>query len=896
MRQIQQDFWTKMSKHYQWLTVMLLLFCLYLPAHAQIRSMTPMSGSMLDNNDTSKNITKSNQDTTIAIGDTILSDSAKVQDVESRLGIKISKDALEYKVEGQARDSMVVDAVNNRYDMYGDVSVKYNDLNLNAGRINFVQKTHILTASPERDTAGRIVSNQKFNQASQEFTYDSIQYNFDSKRAIVKNAKSQYGEGYIRSEQIKRNADETIYGFKNGYTTCDLDTPHFSIRSRKIKVVPGKIVASGPANLELQHVPTPLWLPFGVFPISEKQRSGFIIPSYTMEENRGIGLQRGGYYFALSDYFTLTTQFDIFSKGSWGFLGRLDYAKRYHYNGSLQVGYNYTKSGEIYESSGGIGRDFSIVLNHSQDAKARPGTTLSASVNIATQNYNKLNGADAMQMLNNSFSSSISYSKNWVGKPYSLSAALRHSQNTNSGQFSVTLPDINFAITQITPFQRKNPTTSTPRWYEKISASYNLRAVNEWNFYDSTFSWKSISFDDFNNGIIQNLNVTAAYNVLRFFNLSFSMPYTEYWNTKKVIRSYNSSSESIDTAINSGFFTSRSFNIGSSLSTRIYGVKMFKKGKLMGIRHVITPQVGFTYTPGFGQDPFNYMYYTALDPNYAAQYYSPYIGPYSPIGGPSNGRASGAITFGLQNNLQMKVRTKDSTGSKNISLLDAFSINSQYNLFADSLNLSPIAMRAQTTILKIINISGSANFEAYKRVRGVPTREFLINTGRGLLDFRNASLAVGFSYRGQKKNEKQQNDSVKNNDQVKSLLGNGGIDDYYDFNVPWNVSVNYSLSAGKRYLPSKDMDSLAIQHALMFTGGLNLTDRWQLNVQSGYNFTLNEIGLTSINISRDLHCWQMSLNLVPFGQFRSFNFLLQVKSSVLQDLKLVRRKTYLDNK
>lgn len=889
-------------RHYRLPVVMLVSFLLHQNSFAQqvINGIDSAQTDTLSTNfSDSLKITNADSlaaDTGIAVNDTA-SDSAKIKNKENALGIKISKDALDEKVTSTARDSMVIDVPKSVYDMYGDVEVKYGELDLKGGRVNYEQKTNIIKASPERDTTGKIISAQEFTQAQENFTYDSLQYNFVSKRAIVKNAKSKYGEGFVQSQQVKRNADQSIYGWKNSYTTCDLDTPHFAIRARKIKVVPNKLIASGPANLEIQDVPTPLWLPFGIFPISEKQHSGFILPSYTLENERGLGLQRGGYYFAISDQIGVITQFDIFSKGSWGFLGRTDYARRYHYSGNLQIGYNYTKTGETYEPSASISRDFNITFTHQQDAKARPGTSFGASVNITTRNYNKLNGVDALQMLNNTFSSSISYSKNWIGKPYSFTAALRHSQNTQTGEVNVTLPEINFAVAQLTPFQRKNQ-SGTPKWYERISASYNLRAVNNWDFIDSTFSFSKINLSDFNNGIVQNASINAAYNIFRFVNLSFNVPYTEYWNTKQVYMHYDSTlheGRNIDTVIKEGFFTSRSFSLNTSLSTRLYGMMMFKKGKIMGIRHVLTPSIGFSYQPGFANSPYNYFYQTQLGPDYPYDYQTPYASPFSPIGGPGNPLPVGAITFGIQNNLQMKVRSKDSTGNKNISLLDAFSINSSYNLFADSCNLSPFVVRAQTSILKIFNISGGATFDPYKRVKGIQTAAYLVNSGGGLLDFRNAQLAVGFDLKGDKKNKDQQNDSLNTNDQTQRLLNNGGIDDYYDFNVPWNITINYSLNASKNYYSLREIDSIALTHSLIFSGGFNLTERWQVNFQSGYNFTNNQIGLTSINISRDLHCWQMSLNLVPFGQYRSFNFLLQVKSSVLQDLKLIRRKTYLDN-
>lgn len=878
------------KKYYRAVPVMLvLLLCTFL-SHAQLSPAVPLSPDKGQENpaDTLQVDSLGNTDSAAA-------DSIKVKNKETQLGIKISKNGLDSKITATTRDSMIIDVPAKVYHMYGDVQIHYSDIGLKGGVVQYDQASHTITSSPQYDTTGKKLSVQEFSEGSQTSTYDSMKYNFESKRAIVRNAKSQYGEGFVISQQVKHNADGSIYGWKNGYTTCDLDTPHFAIRARRIKVVPGKIIASGPANLEIENIPTPLFVPFGIFPIGQSNHSGFMLPSYTLEEQRGLGLQRGGYYFSINDHLGVVTQFDIFSKGSWAFLGTANYANRYHYNGSIQIGYNFTKRGEVYEPDGSISRDFSIAIHHQQDAKANPGSSFSADVNIvSSKNYNLLNGIDAMQMLNNNFSSSISYAKTWTGRPYSFTAALRHNQNTQTGQVDVTLPDVSFAVSQFTPFQRKIA-SGTPRWYEKISASYNIRMVNEWSFFDSTFNINKINLSDFNNGIVQNASISASYNLLRFFNLSLSVPYTEYWNTKQVFTDYNSTTDRIDTTFNTGFFASRSFSFVSSVSTRLYGVKMFRKGKVAGIRHVLTPQVGFTYQPGFANAPFYYLYKHVLAQYSPADYTSPYIGPYSPVGGPSPALPNGAITFGIQNNVQMKVRTNDSAGTKNISLLDAFSINSSYNMFADSCKLQPIIMSMQTSILNVLKLSGGARFDTYRWYNNTRTSQLLANSGGGLIDFRSGNLSLGFDYRAEKKNQEQQEDSAKSNDETHRLLNNGGIDDYYDFSIPWNINVSYSFNANKYFNKYLDRDTLALTQSMMVTGSLNLTPRMQVNVQSGYNFTTKEIGLTSINISRDLHCWMMSLNLVPFGPYRSFNFLLQVKASVLQDLKLIRRKTYLDN-
>ena len=830
--------------------------------------------------------------------DSAKADSMSVENKEKALGIKIAPDALPAAVTTAAKDSALLDMQNNMFYLYGEAKAGYQDVAVKSGKIIFDQKNNTLLAEPDLDTAGKKISLQEFKQGEEVFTYDTLKYNFKSKRAVVRNARSQYGEGFVISQQVKRNADESIYGFRSLYTTCNLEHPHFGIRAKKIKVIPGRVIASGPANLEIMDVPTPLFLPFGMFPIKQGERSGFIMPTYTLEERRGLGLQRGGYYFALNDYLGVITQFDIFSKGSWGFYSTAQYNKRYQYNGNLSINYAYSKTGEVYDPQSLISKDFQVTWSHQVDPKSRPGTTFSASVNVGTNSYNQLNGLTASTVLNNQYSSSISYSKTWVGKPYSLNVSLRHSQSTQTGLVTVGLPEINFNLGQFSPFQRKTM-TGAPRWYEKISASYSVGAVNRWNFYDSTLALNNIAFNDFDNAIKHTASIQANYNVFRFFTWNINIPYNEYWNTKELYRNYNPVTNKLDSIQKTGFFATRDFNVTTSLSTRIYGLKLFKKGKIAGLRHVMTPTIGATYQPGFANAPFNYFYETQLAKDALATFESPYYA--TPFGGPQNRFNQGSINFGLQNTLQMKVRTKDSTGgnsTKNISLIDGLSVNGSYNLFADSNKMSDISMAFRTSVLQIFNISASALFDPYRYNGTQRTREYLVNTGGGLAEFTAGNVAVGITLSGKKKNEEQQEKEIGKDGEAKRLLSNGGYDDYYDFNIPWNLNINAGISAGRTRREQGLSDTVIFRPNLTFNGGFNLTERWKVNVNSGLSFeslSKADIGYTQIDISRDLHCWQMSLNLVPFGAYRSFHFTLQVKASILQDLKLTRRKAYQDN-
>jgi len=834
-------------------------------------------------------------------GDSSKPKEATVEAKEQELGIKIAKDALPSVVNTTAKDSAVLNVKDKVFYLYGDAKANYEDLEIKSGVLVFYQKTNMLWAIPILDTAGKKISVQEFKQGDQTFTYDTLRYNFQSKRAIVRNAHSKYGDGFVISQQVKRNPDGSIFGYKSVYTTCDLDHPHFGIQAKRIKVIPNRVIASGPANLEVMDIPTPLFFPFGMFPIKQGQHSGFILPTYNLDNNRGIGLQNLGYYFAMGDHVGWATYMDFFSKGSWATRNNVQYANKYHYSGNFQINYSYTTAGSTgYGETAPVGgtKDFNVVWSHTVDPKATPNTTFGASVNFGTQSYNKINQIDYLSKVQNSYASSISYGKTWQGKPYSLSIAARHSQNTNSGALSITLPTINFNLGQFSPFQRK-VMIGTPRWYEKITVSYAVTGENQYNTYDSLFSLKKLGLNDMSNAINHTANISATYNVLRFFNWNISLPYNEYWNTKQYfLYPHTDGSGRVDSVVKTGFFATRSTSLSTGLSTRIYGMKMFKNGKIAGIRHVMSPRIGLSYTPGYAHAPFNYLY-QAKDIAGRPGYYSPY--QFSPLSGPPvTPEPAGSVTFGLDNNLQIKVRNKDSSGNastKNISLIDNFTINGFYNMFADSCNLSNINMAFSTNILNKINISASGVFTPYVYVGARQTRQYLLSAGRGLAQINSANVNFSMNFAGDKKNEKEQEDAKKNNDEVNRLLSNGGYNNYYDFNIPWNLSISGGLNFGRFYNAAAGATDNYVKWTpnMIIRGGFNLTERWKVNADVPLSFPdgFKKVSIPGANlaISRDLHCWQMSLNLVPFGTYRSFSFLLQVKSSVLQDLKLTRKTT-----
>lgn len=813
---------------------------------------------------------------------------------QSAADIPLSPDALTAVVTAEATDSSVMDIKHKKFHLFGDAKIQYDDMQLDAGEVTYYQSTNSVSAAPTYDSAGKAIKLPSFKQGSETFTYDTLQYNFLSKRAIVRNARAQHGEGYVYSEQIKRNPDQSIYGWKNIYTTCALEKPHFGIRAKRIKIIPNRIIASGSANFVIEDVPTPLVLPFGIFPITERQRSGFVLPTYTLEERRGIGLVNGGYYLYLNDYVDLLVQANIFTKGSYSVSGISNYTKRYRYNGGLSLSYANNKTGESYEPGSSQQKDFRINWRHATDAKARPGINFSATVDLGTNSYYSNNSYNPNQILQNNYLSTISFAKNWIGKPYSLTVNASYNQNTATNQVNFRLPEVNFYVAQFNPLQRK-AAIGTPKWYEKITASYSFSAINEVTYLDSNFSFRGFAFQNFKNGFKHAIPLSASYNVWRYLNLSFSAPYTEYWFTQRNYRHYNIFDDKVDTVKQRGFYTARDFNVSVNMSTRIYGQKMFKKGsKIMGIRHVLTPNIGFTYVPDFAARPFGYYYQTQLDGNGVPVYLSPYEG--SVIGIPGQGqygRYASNINFGLNNNLQLKARSKkDTTGmGKNITLIDGFSITSAYNIAADSFNWQMLNMDFRTTIANNLSLSAGASFDPYDYDYPPHRRskKLLYENGKGLVRFRNARLSLTASLRSTNKPP-----GVPNDRNPLSPMQPVGYSEYVDFNIPWNVNISYSLDLSKNPLTTRAADTLLLTQNTVFSGDVNITARWKLVLSSGYNFTTKQLQFTSIDIYRDLHCFEMHLQAFPFGARKSFNFTLNAKASVLQDLRLIRRRDYRD--
>ncbi|WP_148707402.1 putative LPS assembly protein LptD [Chitinophaga skermanii] len=820
---------------------------------------------------------------------------------------KMSADSLDARVTFKATDSIVLRFKEKRFYLYNNADVKYKDIHLTAARMNFSQETGILEAMNVTDSTGKKQGRPILNSGDQETESDTIRYSFISQKAKIFHTKAVYGEGFVHSEQIKKSPDNTIFGFRNGYTTCNLDTPHFAFRARKIKVIPDKIIVSGPANLEIEGIPTPLFIPFAIFPITQGQRSGILPPQYTVNQQKGIGLENGGYYLGLGEHLDLTMRGAIYSYGSWGLTLSPTYRKRYKYNGGFNIAVATTRIGDKeVKQDFSNSRDFRVTWNHSMDSKARPGTNFSANVNFGTSTYNTYNTYDYATRLNNMMSSSIAYSKSWAGKPYNLTVSMNHSQNTSTRDVVITLPEASFTVNTLYPFQ-KNGVSGTPKWFEKIGVAYNLNARNTASFKDSLFG-KEGMLKNMQTGIQHQIPISFSIPITKNITMSPSVNYGERWYTKRIVRTYDSLNNKIDTAYQGGFYRLQEMSVGVSLATAVYGMYSFgKNSKVTKIRHVMRPTVGMNYSPDFGS---KYYYNLRIDTGNTARAFQRVSYFDGSVYGTPAAQAFGGISFGLDNNLEMKVKSKkDSTGERKVKLLDGFGFNGSYNLVVDSFKLSTINFYARTNLFDKVNISATANVDPYQYDslgRRTPTYAWKGGKGFNIGRLTDVTVSMSTSFQSgdkkskQKEQQKQDIETEQTSDaqmqaqqrQLEMVRRNPG--EYVDFDIPWRLDLSYSLNMSKSRTSDYRRDTTIFNQYLSFNGDFSLTPKWKVGLNSGFDFINKRIAYTTMYISRDMHCWQMSINLVPFGSFRQFSITINPKAGILRDLRINRTRQFQD--
>jgi len=789
-----------------------------------------------------------------------------------------SSDALDSKVDYQASDSMRFDMKSKKIYLYGSADVKYDKIHLTADYIEINWGNNVVHAEGRPDSTGKIKGEPVFDEGSQTFNADKIDYNFKSKKGKISGVFTKQGDGFLHGEQVKKNEKDEFY-VKNGkYTTCDLpDHPHFFINASKIKVIPNDKIVSGPANLVIEDVPTPLVVPFGLFPNSTTRKSGILFPQYGDSPALGFFLTDGGYYFGINDYIDASIRGDIYSRGSWGVKSGISYNNRYHYNGNLDLRYSNILQGDPELLGSRVSKDFFVNWKHSQDAKARPNSRFSASVQAGTSNYNALNSQNAATIVANTFQSSISYYKSFVKLPININVSAGHSQNTATKIITLSAPEFQLNTNRLFPAKRKK-VIGTERWYEKIGVTYTMQSRNSITIADSLIGrpgWLS----KFNNGVQHTLPISTSLQVLKYFTVTPSVNFLMRNYFSSIDKQFDTTSNSILIDTLRQFKTLAEYNFSTSITTRVYS--FLKLGKNT-IRNVMNPQVSFRLQPDFGTQR------QLIDPstNSVLQLWSPFEqGLY---GQPTVGR-QGTIGFNVNNNIEGKFKSKrDTTGTglKKVVILDALNFGTSYNLAADSLNWAPINIAARTKLFKKLDVVYSSNYDFYaiNPNNNLRVNKFQFNESGQLLRMLSSSLALTTSLASKKKTNKT---TQKGTPEEMAAINRNPLN-YYDFDIPWrlNLSYIYGITASGNELKRNQI--------LNFNGDVSITQKWKLGFNSGYDFKQKEFTFTSIDIVRDLHCWEMRFNWIPFGFRKSYSFTIQVKSAMLQDLKMNRRRQWFD--
>ena len=838
-----------------------------------------------------------------------------------------------------ASDSLVYDAKNKVAHLYGTAQVKYENMDLASDRISMdIDKSNVKAMGTADSTAeGGIKGKPVFKMGSDEYDTDTIKFNFKSKKALINNVYTEQQDGFLSGMRSKRDSSGVIYLQHGRYTTCDDPHPDFYISLSRAKVRPGKDVVFGPAYLVVCDVPMPFAIPYGFFPFTKSYSSGFIMPTYGDESDRGFYLRDGGYYFAINDKWDLKLLGEIYTKGSWGLSAASNYRKRYKYSGSFYFSYQDTKTGDKGMPDFAEQESFKLQWSHRQDSKANPYSSLSASVNFASTSYerNNLNSLyNPQSMTQSTRTSSVNWSTNFSSIGMSLTATTNLSQNMRDSSLAVTLPDLNINIARFYPFRRKKM-VGDERWYEKIALSYTGHVSNSISTKEDLL-FKSNLIKDWRNGWEHRIPVSANFTLFKYINISPNFSFTDRMYTNKVTKSWDEQKQVEVADTTYGFHNVYNWNMSISASTKLYGFwvpnrKLFGD-KIQAIRHVLSPSVSFSYAPDFGASRYGYWdtyQKTDANGNVSLVSYSPYQN--SLFGVPGKGK-QGSISFTLGNNLEMKVKSdKDSTGFKKISLIDAFDINMSYNTAAKVRPWSDLGIDLRLKWWKNYTYSMHAVFATYAYEldeQGNPYVGTHTEWGKGRFGrFQGMSQNFSFTLTPEKLKklfgggDDSDNDNSRNRDDdegvdtgietnidedmeagkhgAKKKGGKAKTDDdgYMAFNMPWSLSVGYGITMREDTRREKFNESTMrypykFTQTLNFSGNVRISDGWNISFSSGYDFENKAMSMTTASLQRDLHCFNMSCSVV-LAPYTSYNFTFRCNASTLTDaLKYDKRSGY----
>jgi len=859
------------------LLILTIVFMAVKPVNAQVKTVA---------------VTKFLQtDTSVKKADTLLSKSKR-----------ISKDSIDTPVNYTAADSGVMIMSTKEFFLYGKAKTVYKTSELEAATIVYDQQSQNIKAYGAKDTLGTPQSNPKFQESGMVSTNDSIYFNMKSGKGLTRNTNFQQGEIYVNAKTMKKVNKEEAFAWKARFTTCNLDEPHFAFRTNKLKIINDKIGVSGPAFPEFEGVPFPIGIPFGIFPLTKGRHSGLMAPAFTTSEDFGLGFEGLGYYKVLTENFDATVRSNIYSYGGWSANLNSKYIVRYKYIGNFNLSMQNTKllnrnTSVLNEYTGS--KTFMINWSHSMDSRALPGTNFSANVNFGSTKYNKSLLNNPYQNYQNQISSSISYNKIWDNK-YNLSVNLNHSQNNNLGLVNMSLPNINFNALTIYPFQKKDQ-IGAGKWYEKLGIGYNGSFQNQFSFYDTAFNMRRL-LDTMQWGATHSIPISLSLPSLGPVTISPSIGFEEKWFGAENTKTWNSKLNKVDTSLSRGFYRAPHIGFGLGASTRVFGTYKFKDDYVKAIRHEIRPSLSLNYTPDLAA---NYHYTAQVDSTGRKYRFSKFDG--GALGGAYSEGTFGGLSFGVDNLLEMKVKDKGDSSSeeekfKKVKLIEGFGFNSNYNFLADSFALGTFNFYARTVLFNNLNITSSFTLDPYANDKqGFRVNKLDIDPAKFKFgNITSGGIAISTSFKSKSKDEKASKskeipiDPFMTPDEQQRQLQyvKANPSEYTDFNIPWSLSFSYSFQF-TRVLKS-DFSGYKLQtfSSLNFNGDFSLTPKWKVGGTGYVDVAKASIQQLSLFISREMHCWQMAINVTPIGLYRSFSITINPKSGILRDLKINRSRTF----
>jgi len=833
-----------------------------------------------------------------------ITELTKVIDSTKKDSLKPKKALLEDKIKRKAVDYEKIDQKKKQITLYNKAEVYYQDIELKSGIIVIDYEKDEVYAGRIKDSTGKYTQLPVFKQGNNVVEPDSIRFNFKTKKALVWNSRTDQGEFKVKAAITKKENDSVYFMKGARFTTSkDIENPEYYFQTNKVKLVPGKKVVVGFTNMVIADVPTPLALPFAFFPMTEKARSGIIMPTYNDSNTRGFSLQNGGYYFALSDYYDLAILGDYYTNGSYGFRFESSYGKRYKFNGNVNVRFENLINSERGYPDYARSNIYNIQWSHSKDGKSNPNSRFSASVNLGSSTYfrQSLNQINVGSTLNNTLSSSISYSKTFNSVPQvNLSLTATHSQNTNTEQINMTLPTLQMSVDRLFPFAPKEGTKKG--FFKNINFQYNLRGENRINTTDSLF-FKPEMFKNALLGFQHSIPLSTNFKVFKYFSATTSINYNEVWYFKTIQKEFDATQNTVVNNEIRGFDAFRTYSFSAGIGTTIYGTFNFgDKKKIQAIRHVMRPNISYSYTPSFSK------YYDTYDPDGSGTMLKEYTRFEGGIFGAPGQNMSNNIGFTLSNTFEAKVTDKDSTKTepKKIMLLNNLNFSTSYDITADSLRWAPMRVSGGTQILnQKMNINFAATLDPYAiNNSGQRINTWNIDNGGSLFRMTSANLTINYAFassdgEGEKKNKQGERNGGRGDDlfgtntdlsdrrdsQFDDSGGNENVvSDFFKYKLPWDMNLAYALTYSNNRREQK-----ITGNSLMVSMNTDLTPKWKIGVSTGYDFVQKGVTFTQFRFERDLLSWRMDFNWVPFGDNAYWGFFIGIKSGVLSDIKWDKR-------